>query len=809
MEKNILKITGMTCATCASTVEKALQKTEGVNSASVNFAAEKASVQYDEKAVSQEELIKAVEKSGYGVQSDADKVKFSVKNMSCVSCARTIEGVLNKMDGVQSASLNFAAQTATVEYNAQQVSIEDMVREVEAIGYSISEASSEEGSKDSSMEELTEAKRRMKTAWYIIVPLMTLWIIVSTTSLIPQGIYKFISMIMALAVLLYPGRKTLTTGFKSMMALSPNMDALILMGTSAAFLTGLLSIFTPIANFAPVAGMIMAFHLIGRYLEARAKGKASQAIKKLLKLGAKTARIIVDGRQEDVPVEKVKVGDIMVVRPGEKIPTDGIVKEGQSSVDESMATGEPMPVQKKPGEEVIGATINRQGLLKVEAVKVGKDTFLSQVIKMVEEAQGTKVPIQEFADKITSYFVPVVIAVAAATFISWLIFPVFFGGIMTWSAEFLPWVNPGLGTVSRAVFAAVAVLVIACPCALGLATPTALMVGSGIGAQNGILIRDGAAIQTLKDIDIVVFDKTGTLTRGEPDVTDIKSFKEFSDNDVLAAAASAESASEHPLGESIVKKASRGGLEIKEPKNFEAVTGRGVKANIDGKNVLVGSAKIMPGIAISSEIDQLMSELENKAKTAMLVAIEGELAGVIAVADTVKEDSARAVAQLQKMGIETAMLTGDNQKTAEAIARTVGISRVLAEVMPGEKTAEIKRLQENSGSVAMVGDGINDAPALTQADVGISIGTGTDIAIESSDVTLVSGELLSVVRAIKLSRETFKKIRQNLYWAYGYNVVVIPVAVLGLLHPVIAQAAMALSSVSVVTNANRLKKVKL
>jgi len=566
---------------------------------------------------------------------------------------------------------------------------------------------------------------------------------------------------------------------------------------------------SPIASYAGVSAMIMSFHLTGRYVETKAKGKDSQAIRKLLELGAKTARILVDGVEREIPVEKLQLGDVMVVRPGEKIPTDGEVVEGESSVDESMATGESMPVRKHNGDAVIGATVNQQGLLKVKATKVGKDTFLSQIVKLVEECQGSKVPVQEFADKVTAYFVPTVLGIAALTFILWFLLPGPMKTVGSWAETFIPWINLDMGVITLAIFATVAVLVIACPCALGLAVPTALMVGSGMGAENGILIREGAAIQTLKDVHTIVFDKTGTITKGEPSVTDIVPADGREADDVLKLSASVEKGSEHPLGQAIVKAAEERNLDFVPLENFQAVPGKGVQGALSGKTVSVGSRNLLEDAENAEWAEMELSRLEDEAKTAVLVAEEGVAIGIIAVADTLKDDSIQAIRELEEMGLETAMITGDNARTAEAIAKKVGISRVLAEVLPDGKVAAIKELQAEVGLVAMVGDGINDAPALTQADVGIAIGTGTDIAIEASDVTLVSGQLSAVVSAIKLSRATFRKIKQNLYWAFGYNVLAIPLAVLGLLHPVIAEAAMASSSVSVVTNANRLRKADI
>jgi len=500
----------------------------------------------------------------------------------------------------------------------------------------------------------------------------------------------------------------------------------------------------------------------------------------------------------------------MVVRPGEKIPTDGAVVKGESSVDESMATGESMPVTKKDGNQVIGATINQQGLLNVQATKIGKDTFLSQVIKMVEECQGTKVPIQELADRITYFFVPTVISIAVVTFIAWLLFPSFFLPIASWAQNYLPWVNPSLGLFALALFASITVLVIACPCALGLATPTALMVGSGMGAERGILIRRGEAIQTLQDVKAIVFDKTGTITSGKPGVTDIVSGEGFDENTLLKIAGAVESGSEHPLGQAIVAEAKARGLTLNELEQFKAVTGQGVTGKLNGNEVLIGSPRLLQNKNVSFDaIKETFEKLEDEAKTVMLVAVDGKTVGMIAVADRLKEDSRDAIQELSSMGFETVMITGDNKRTAAAIAQKVGIERVMAEVMPGDKVAEVKRLQDKLGMAAMVGDGINDAPALTQANVGIALGTGTDIAIESSDITLVRGDLSAVISAVKLSTGTFKKIKQNLFWAFFYNLIAIPVAIMGLLHPVIGMTAMAISSLFVVTNSLMLKKTNV
>jgi Cu+-exporting ATPase len=738
-----------------------------------------------------------------------------LEGMSCASCAQTIEKALGKVSGVSSAGVNFAAEQATIHYNPSLVGIAQFRTVVESAGYAVrdNDGVSEEGVKvDEDEKRMSAARRKMVTAWAFTLPIIVWMFFEMFAGIVwpSQTIFDLGMIVLALPVMFGVGWNTMRSAFKAVSHGSANMDVLIAMGTVVSLATGPAAFILPVANYSGVAAMIMAFHLTGRYIETAARGRASQAIKRLLELGAKTACVIVDGEEREIPIEHVRIDDVMVVRPGEKIPTDGAIIEGESYLDESMATGESMPVSKVVGDEVIGATVNQGGLLKVRATKIDKDTFLSQVIRMVQECQGSKVPIQEFADRVTSYFVPVVLAVAAFTVFIWMVFPGTLLPIAEWASAFLPWVNPGVGTGTLAIFAAVAVLVIACPCALGLATPTALMVGSGIGAENGILIRRGEAIQGLKDIRTVVFDKTGTITRGKPDVTDLIGLTGFDRQGLLRLVASAESGSEHPLGQAFVKLARKENIKIVQPQEFKAIRGKGVRAVIDGKAVLVGSRKLLTEAGISVEsAAETMDRLEGEAKTAMLVACGGTLVGVVAVADTLKPDSVAAIQALERMGIETAVISGDNQKTVSAIARKVGISRVLAEVLPEGKVDEIRRLQESVGSVAMVGDGINDAPALTQANVGIAIGTGTDIAIEASDVTLVSGELSGVVTAIRLSRATFRKIRQNLFWAYFYNTVAIPVAVLGLLHPLIAEAAMAFSSITVVTNANLLRRVKV
>lgn len=795
--KIVIPIEGMHCAMCAQTIEKALTN-KGVT-AVVNFAGEEAVVEYDPDKIAVKELVKTVQDAGYDVKKKVTEV--AITDMHCASCAVNISNALTKKEGILTANVNFASEKAYVEY-VPILDERELVKTIKDAGYTAVIGKSEKETEES---KLTAAKQRMYIAWGFTIPIMVwmLFHMVLGRHIPSMEVMNAAMILLAAPVLFYAGKDTYVSAVKSIVH-GANMDVLILMGTISSFFTGFLAFFTPLESFAGVSAMIMAFHLTGRYVEARAKGSASQAIKKLLALGAKTATVIRGEKEIEIPVEDVVVGDVMVVRPGEKIPTDGVVVEGESAVDESMATGESLPVTKMKGDEVIGASVNQMGLLKVEATKVGKDTFLAHVIKMVKEAQGSKVPIQRFADKVTSYFVPTVVVLAVISFVMWLVVPERLQEIVVAASSYLPWVNPSLTVYTLAVFAGVAVLVIACPCALGLATPTSIMVSSGLGAQNGILIRSGEAMQVMQDIRVIVFDKTGTITKGQPAVTDV-----IGDN-VLQIAASVEAGSEHPLGKALVDAAKTEGIPLKAITNFEAVSGKGVTAELDGKTVLVGNKMLMKDYAVTiGEYSKRADDLESEGKTSMIVAVDKKIIGVVALADTLKDDSIQAIAEIKRMGIKTAILTGDNQRTAHAIAEQVGIDSVLAEVLPDQKVEEILQLQKEVGLVAMVGDGINDAPALAQADVGFAIGTGTDIAIESSDVTLVQGDLTGVVRALKLSKATFKNIKQNLFWAFGYNVIAIPIAMLGLLHPVIAEIAMASSSITVVSNANRLKRANI
>ncbi len=806
-KKISLPVSGMTCASCARTVEQALQALAGVVQAPVNFATGKVAVEYDPAQVKEADLVKAVEGAGYTVSSEKEKAILKISGMSCAACAQTVEKALNKADGVLEANVNLATEQATIEFKPEATGLRELTKVVQAAGYTVVSERSEEQVGDDLLK-VKKAKQRLLFAVIPAAVIMVMMMIQFMVVLIPG--YHVIIALLGFPVVFFAGWPTHRASWRAIRHGRANMDVLISLGSVPPYLMGLAAFIFPAASFIEMAVTIITFHLLGRYLEMKAKGRASQAIKKLLQLGAKTAHILVDGEEKEIAIEDVKPGHIMVVRPGEKIPTDGMIVAGESTIDESMATGESMPVLKKAGDEAIGSTINQQGLLEIKATRVGRDTFLAQVIKMVEECQGSKVPIQEFADRITSYMVPAVLGTALMTVVAWLIFPDFFMHIITWGAPFLPWINTGLDPVALAFFAGIAVLVISCPCALGLGTPTALMVSSGMGAEHGVLFRHGEAIQTMKDVHTIVFDKTGTITRGKPGVTDILTIDELKEEDLLDLAASLEQGSEHPLGQAVVREAVKQGRDLAKVEGFSALTGKGAKGKVNGKEVLAGNQKLMNDFQIDfSQFKDKLDALEDEAKTAILVAVDLKIAGIIAVADTLKDDSIQAIAQLKEMGLETAMITGDNQRTAAAIAKKVGITRVLAEVLPQDKVAEIQRLQDAVGIVAMVGDGINDAPALTQANVGIAIGTGTDIAIESSDITLVRGDLSSVITAVKLSRATFRKIKQNYFWAWFYNALAIPLAAVGLLHAMIGVAAMAMSSVNVITNSLRLRKTKI
>ncbi|MFQ5911768.1 MAG: heavy metal translocating P-type ATPase [Nitrospinota bacterium] len=805
-----LPITGMSCASCASKIEKGLGRIEGVAQATVNFAAEKATLLYDPNRAKVSDFAGAVRHLGYEVETR--QTRFPIEGMSCASCVNKIQKALGSQPGVTEATVNFATETAVVEFLPGVVEPRELHRVVEDLGYKVVVPDEARGGEEVDHQRQAHLRLMRTLRWKIAFgAILSIPVFFgSYPSLFPwvPGILQnfLVLWLLTTPVQFWVGWQFYVGTWKALKNKTSDMNTLIAVGTSAAYLYSVLLIFFPgffeaqgIARevYFDTSTIIITLILLGRYLEAMARGRTSEAIKKLMGLRAKTARVIRDGEEQDIPVDQVQVGDFVLVRPGEKVPVDGVITEGSSSLDESMITGESIPVDKTDGDEVIGATLNKTGAFQFRATKVGKETMLSQIIRLVEEAQGSKAPIQRLVDKVTSYFVPAVISIAVITLVIWY----FFGPA------------PAL---TYALLNFVAVLIIACPCALGLATPTSIMVGTGRGAENGVLIRSAEALETAHKIGFIIFDKTGTLTRGEPALTDVVSVNGFPEAQVLQMAASTERGSEHSLGEAIVRGAKERGLELYEPKEFRAVPGHGVSALVDGTRVDLGNRKYMEGLGVEvGSAEQSVLDLAGGGKTPMYVAVDRKPAGVVAVADTLKPNSLQAVRTLHDMGVKVAMLTGDNQRTAEAIALEVGIDRVLAEVLPEDKADKVKKLQDEGYRVAMVGDGINDAPALAQADVGIAIGTGTDVAMEAAQITLISGDLRGVVTAIALSKATMRNIKQNLFWAYAYNTSLIPVAAgvlfpwFGiLLSPILAAVAMATSSVSVVSNALRLKRFK-
>lgn len=803
-----LNIEGMSCASCAANIESALRKDESVQDARVNFPLKKARVTIPESA-DPEYVVKIVEKAGYnaGLAEEGSRKRFTIEGMSCASCAVAVSKALQKVEGVTQADVNYANKSASLEFD-KKVPLSRLKQTVANAGYTLVEkkkAADDEAA-------IKNERNRLVLAWAVTLPLTVKMLLEMFAGIfiINETIAFYIDMVLAFPVIFIIGFPVIRSTVFAFKNRSFNMDSLIGIGTLAAYATGVLQLAgIEIENFAVVGAMIMSINFIGNYLKEKATGRASSAIKQLLELGAKFAHTVDEkGNVSDAAVSDLVIDDVVLVKPGEKIPVDGTIIEGDTSVDESLATGESIPVDKKKGDKVIGATVNQQGVIKVRIEKVGEDTFLSQITRMVEEAQGSKIPIQAFADKVTAVFVPVILGITGLTFLFWLLLPQAGITILEFFDSFIPWINPERGLLSSALFASIATLVIACPCALGLATPTALMVGMGKGASKGILIRNGEAIQTAKDIDIVVFDKTGTITKGRPELVAHKT--NIDEREFLRLAGSVEAVSEHPVANAVTNAVKKKNIKLGTVTGSRAVSGKGITADFEKAVVHIGSKVYFEENGINYQnYHEVITGYQNSGYTIVLLARGKKTIGVLGISDDIKDDSAESIEELHKLGLETAILTGDNETSARVIAGKAGIDQVYAELLPGDKISIVKKLQQKGRVVAMAGDGINDAPALKQADIGIAIGTGTDIAIESADITLVSGSLMGVVRAVQLSRATFSKIMQNLFWAFFYNVVAVPLAVLGLLHPVIAEAAMALSSVNVVTNSLRLKRVKL
>ena len=817
LENKSFAIEGMTCASCVQTVEKAAKKVRGVTQASVNLATEKLSIEYDEPTFSVENLQKAVDNSGYELIAQEGKTQtFAIEGMTCASCAQTIEKAVGKLSGVDKASVNLATEKMQVSYNPSAISVSDVTGAVSNSGYAavLETTDTQDNSRAEKREKKEKRMKQLSNRFGISIIFTIPVLIISMGPMVGMPLpnivdpminafnFSLLQLILTLPIMVVSW-EYFQKGFKTLFKGHPNMDSLIALGTASAFVYSLAATIRTglgYGNFSDllyyeVTGVILTLHTLGLFLEERSKGQMSSAIEKLVNLAPKTARVIRNGVEQEITVDEVALGDVIRVRPGESMPVDGVVVEGRTSVDESMLTGESIPVEKESGDEVIGASINKNGSIDYRATRVGSDTTLSQIIKLVEDAQGSKAPIARMADIITGYFVPIVIALAVLAGIAWLI--VGQSGIFVLSVI-------------------ITTLVIACPCALGLATPTSIMVGTGKGAEHGVLIKSGEALETTHNLDTIVFDKTGTLTEGKPIVTDILVTPLITKENLLYYAASGETGSEHPLGEAIVQKSKEENMTLAKPDHFEAIPGHGIRVEIEGKDMYIGNRKLMLEQKIDlSSMEKESDRLADEGKTPMYLSVDGELAGIIAVADTLKENSMKAVKELRRRGVEVIMITGDNKRTAKAIAKQVGIDHVLSEVLPEDKAEEVKKLQETGKKVAMVGDGINDAPALAQADIGIAVGSGTDVAIESADIVLMRNDLTAVLTAIDLSHATLRNIKQNLFWAFAYNLVGIPVA-MGLLYifggplmsPMFAAVAMSFSSVSVLLNALRLRRFK-
>ncbi|MCU4987026.1 heavy metal translocating P-type ATPase [Bacillus thuringiensis] len=796
-----LQISGMTCAACANRIEKGLKKVEGVHEANVNFALEKTKIMYDPTKTNPQQFKEKVESLGYGIVSD--KAEFTVSGMTCAACANRVEKRLNKLDGVNKATVNFALESATVDFNPDEVNVNEMKSVITKLGYKLEvKPDDQDASTDHRLQEIERQKKKFIISFILSFPL--LWAMVSHFSFtsfiyLPDMLMNpWVQLTLATPVQFIIGGQFYVGAYKALRNKSANMDVLVALGTSAAYFYSVYLSIQSIGSsehmtdlYFETSAVLITLIILGKLFEAKAKGRSSEAIKKLMGLQAKTATVVRDGTEIKILIEEVVAGGIVYVKPGEKIPVDGEIVEGKSAIDESMLTGESIPVDKTIGDGVIGSTINKNGFLKVKATKVGRDTALAQIIKVVEEAQGSKAPIQRVADQISGIFVPVVVVIAIITFAVWMLF-----------------VTPG--DFGGALEKMIAVLVIACPCALGLATPTSIMAGSGRSAEYGILFKGGEHLEATHRLDTVILDKTGTVTNGKPVLTDVIVADGFREEEILRLVGAAERNSEHPLAEAIVEGIKEKKIDIPSSETFEAIPGFGIESVVEGKQLLIGTRRLMKEFNIDiEEVSKSMEALEREGKTAMLIAIDKEYAGIVAVADTVKDTSKAAIARLKKMGLDVVMITGDNTQTAQAIAKQVGIDHVIAEVLPEGKAEEVKKLQAQGKKVAMVGDGINDAPALATADIGMAIGTGTDVAMEAADITLIRGDLNSIADAIFMSKMTIRNIKQNLFWALAYNALGIPIAALGFLAPWVAGAAMAFSSVSVVLNALRLQRVKL